>query len=102
MTIVHIGKPFGAFLKSQTKASNRGVVLFKFIPSTTAEQKASFLSAIKSLKSLPCVLDNRLVVGGPSVTDPIEKSKGFEYALLSFHRDRDALEEYQASKEHEQ
>lgn len=40
------------------------------------------------------------MVGGPSVTDPIEKSKGFEFALLSFHENRAELEKYQASKEH--
>ncbi|KAH8787105.1 stress responsive A/B barrel domain-containing protein [Hyaloscypha sp. PMI_1271] len=78
------------------------IVIFKFCPSTTTIQKSSFLTAIKELKSLPSVLDNRLIVGGPSVTDPIEKSKGFDYALLSFHRDREALGEYQASKEHEE
>jgi hypothetical protein len=77
-------------------------VIFKFCPSTTTIQKSSFLTAIKELKSLPSVLDNRLIVGGPSVTDPIGKSKGFDYALLSFHRDREALGEYQASKEHEE
>jgi hypothetical protein len=53
------------------------------------------------LKSLPCVQDGRLIVGGPSITDPIEKSKGFEFALVSYHRDGEALAEYQASKEHE-
>lgn len=52
------------------------------------------------MKSLSCVKDGRLIVGGPSVTDPIEKSKGFEYCLVSYHQDRAALEEYQASKEH--
>jgi hypothetical protein len=77
-------------------------VLFKFCPSATTIQKSSFLTAIKELKSLPSILDNRLIVGGPSATDPIEKSKGFDYALLSFHRDREALEEYQASKEHKE
>jgi len=41
-----------------------------------------------------------LIVGGPSITDPIERSQGFEIALLSYHRDREALAEYQASKEH--
>jgi hypothetical protein len=65
------------------------------------EQKLCFLSEIKTLKSLPSVLDNRLIVGGPSITDPIEKSKGFEYALLSFYRKREALEDYQASMEQE-
>lgn len=55
---------------------------------------------LKKLKNLSCVKDNRLIIGGPSVTDPIERSKGFEFALLSFHENRAALEEYQASKEH--
>lgn len=44
--------------------------------------------------------DNRLLVGGPSITDPIERSKGFQYALLSYHHDHEALSAYQASKEH--
>jgi hypothetical protein len=43
---------------------------------------------------------NRLLVGGPSITDPIERSKGFQYALLSYYHDREALAAYQASKEH--
>lgn len=41
-----------------------------------------------------------MIVGGPSITDPIERSKGFQYSIVSFHKDRKALEEYQASKEH--
>ena len=76
------------------------IVFFKFKPDVTAEHKAIFVEELKKLKNLPCVLNNRLIVGGPSVTDPIERSKGFEFALLSYHRDRAALEEYQASKEH--
>jgi hypothetical protein len=43
-----------------------------------------------------------LVVGGPSITDPISKSKGHEIALLSLHKDLKALEEYQTSVEHEE
>lgn len=62
--------------------------------------KSKFVSELKTLKTLPCVQEGRLIVGGPSITDPIEKSKGFEFALLSYHRDREALAEYQASKEH--
>lgn len=99
MTVIHIGKLTS---HRHSNTSNHHPVLFKFLTSTTTEQKSSFQTAIKTLKSLPSVLDNRLIVGGPSVTDPIEKSKGFEYALVSFHRDREALEEYQASKEHEE
>jgi hypothetical protein len=79
---------------------NLRAVLFKFKPDVTTEHKAKFVEEFKKLKNLPCVLNNRLIVGGPSVTDPIERSKGFEFALLSYHRDREALEEYQVSKEH--
>lgn len=75
-------------------------VFFKFRPEVTKEHKDTFVEELKKLKYLPCVKDNRLIVGGPSVTDPIERSKGFEFALLSYHHDRAALDEYQASKEH--
>ena len=34
------------------------------------------------------------------MTDPIERSKGYEISLVSFHQDRKALEDYQASDEH--
>lgn len=75
-------------------------VLFKFRSEVTEEHKAIFVRELKKLKHLPCVKDGRLIVGGPSVTDPIERSKGFQYALVSYHHDRKALEEYQVSKEH--
>lgn len=75
-------------------------VLFKFKPDVSAEHKETFITQLKELRKLPCVQGQQLIVGGPSITDPIEKSKGFEIALLSFHKDRAALEEYQASKEH--
>ncbi|KFY50381.1 hypothetical protein V496_09367 [Pseudogymnoascus sp. VKM F-4515 (FW-2607)] len=76
------------------------IVLFKFRPDVSVAHKSLFVSHLKTLKSLPCVQDGRLIVGGPSITDPVERSKGFEYALLSYHRDREALTEYQMSKEH--
>ncbi|KAH7355906.1 stress responsive A/B barrel domain-containing protein [Pyrenochaeta sp. MPI-SDFR-AT-0127] len=76
------------------------IVLFKFLPSVSAAHKAKFVSELRALKCLQCVQSNRLLVGGPSITDPIERSKGYEFALLSFHRDKEALEEYQASDEH--
>ncbi|PWI68141.1 hypothetical protein PCL_02542 [Purpureocillium lilacinum] len=75
-------------------------VLFKFRPDVSESQKAAFVRELKTLRHLPCVLNQRLIVGGPSITDPIERSKGYHFALLSFHRDRAALEEYQASDEH--
>ncbi|KAJ5204790.1 uncharacterized protein N7498_005669 [Penicillium cinerascens] len=62
--------------------------------------RREFLSQIKTLKTLPCVKSQRLVVGGPSITTPIEKSKGFQYALVSYHENQAALDEYQASSEH--
>ncbi|KAJ2976481.1 hypothetical protein NQ176_g4927 [Zarea fungicola] len=76
------------------------IVLFKFKPEVTEDHKATFVRELKQLKTLPCVLNQRLVVGGPSVTDPIERSKGYHYALVSYHKDRAALDEYQASAEH--
>ncbi|EFQ32296.1 stress responsive A/B Barrel domain-containing protein [Colletotrichum graminicola] len=76
------------------------IVLFKFRPDVSEEHRETFVRELKTLKSLPCVKDHRLIVGGPSVTDPAERSKGYHFALLSFHQDRGALEEYQASAEH--
>ncbi|KAG9865790.1 hypothetical protein KCU77_g1770, partial [Aureobasidium melanogenum] len=73
---------------------------FKFRAEVTDEHKQKFVTELKKLKSLPCVKEQRLVVGGASITDPIERSKGFEFALLSFHEERAALEEYQKSDEH--
>ena len=76
-------------------------VLFKFRQDAGQEIRNRFLKEIKTLKLLPCVKRQRLVVGGPSVTDPLEKSKGFHYCLLSYHENLAALAEYQASSEHE-
>jgi hypothetical protein len=75
-------------------------VLFRFQASVTQAHKDTFVRELKKLKNLPCVKDNRLIVGGPSITKPIEKSKNFEFALVSYHQDRAALDVYQASKEH--
>ncbi|KAH6663705.1 stress responsive A/B barrel domain-containing protein [Halenospora varia] len=76
------------------------MVMFKFRPDVSEEHRATFVRELKELKELSCVKDNRLIVGGPSVTDPIERSKGFQYALVSYHQNMNALEEYQASHEH--
>jgi hypothetical protein len=86
------------FLEFKTDLSF--IVFFKFRADVSEEHKQTFVRELKKLKHLPCVKDNRLIVGGPSVTDPIERSKGFEFALLSYHENRAALDEYQASKEH--
>ncbi|CAI7627119.1 unnamed protein product [Penicillium manginii] len=74
--------------------------MFKFRPEVTQEHKDTFVRELKTLKNLDCVKGHRLVVGGPSLTDPIERSKGFEIALLSLHENLGELEKYQASKEH--
>jgi hypothetical protein len=75
-------------------------VLFKFLPSVPQSHLDLFATTLATLKNLPSVKDNRLIVGGPSITEPAERSKGFQYALLSYHKDREALEEYQASDRH--
>ncbi|PVH95788.1 stress responsive A/B barrel domain-containing protein [Periconia macrospinosa] len=76
------------------------IVLFKFQPTVPQSHKSTFIHELETLKNLPSVLNKQLFVGGPSITDPIERSKGYEFALVSFHRDREALREYQASAEH--
>jgi hypothetical protein len=58
----------------------------------TKEHKETFVRELKKLKELSCVKGHRLVVGGPSVTDPIERSKQFEFGLLSFHESLEDLE----------
>ncbi|KAL4981024.1 hypothetical protein BDW66DRAFT_146795 [Aspergillus desertorum] len=60
----------------------------------------TFIHELKTLKSLPSVKNGLLIVGSPSVTDPIERSKGFQIPLVSYHEDLVALAEYQASEEH--
>lgn len=75
-------------------------VLFRFLPSTSPAQKSTFLQELKSLSKLACVKNQRLIVGGPSISEPKEVSEGFEFGLVSFHKDKAALEEYQGSAEH--
>lgn len=74
--------------------------MFRFRPEVTQEHKNTFQRELKKLKSLSCVKDHRLLVGGPSVTDPISRSQGYHYCLVSYHHNLKALEEYQASNEH--
>ena len=77
------------------------IVLFKFKSDVSDEHKNKFVAELQTLRELPCVKDRMLWVGSKSVTNPISKSQGFEIALTSIHNDLAALEEYQASKEHE-
>ncbi|KAI1279272.1 stress responsive A/B barrel domain protein [Xylaria sp. FL0933] len=76
------------------------IVLFKFREDVSDSHKEEFVTELRKLKDLPSVMNSKLTVGGPSVTDPIERSQGFQYALVSYHKDREALSEYQASDEH--
>jgi len=76
------------------------IVLFKFLPTTTASQKSTLTSEVKKLKTLPYVKDHRLIVGGPSISQPQSASAGFEIALVSFHESREMLERYQGCVEH--
>jgi len=80
----------------------REAVLFKFRHDTSEKIKSTFLTELRKLRDLPCVLNHNLVVGGPSITTPITRSKGFHFCLLSYHKDAAALDEYQASAEHHQ
>ena len=75
-------------------------MFFKFRTDVPLTQKETFVRELKKLKALPSVKGGRLLVGGPSVTTPIEKSQGYEYALVSYHENLEALEEYQLSSEH--
>ncbi|KNG91343.1 stress responsive A/B barrel domain protein [Aspergillus nomiae NRRL 13137] len=55
------------------------IVLFKFRSNVSEEHKQTFVT---------------------DVTDPIERSKGFQIAPVSYHENREVLAEYQASDEH--
>ncbi|KAI0810139.1 stress responsive A/B barrel domain protein [Xylaria sp. FL0064] len=76
------------------------IVLFKFREDVSDSHKEEFVTELRKLKDLPSVMNSKLTVGGPSITDPIERSQEFQYALVSYHKDRQALSEYQASDEH--
>lgn len=78
----------------------RPPVLFKFRSDVSEDHKKTFVTELKKLKHLSCVKAGRLLVGGPSITHPIERSKGFQIALVSYHENQEALAEYQASDEH--
>jgi hypothetical protein len=112
MTVIHIGKhPYQTRpklhppcllqkKKKRNSLTHPPKVLFKFRPEVPQSHKETFATRLKALKNLPSVKNHRLIVGGPSITDPAERSKGFHYALLSYHADAEALAAYQASDEH--
>ncbi|KAJ5383896.1 hypothetical protein N7517_001807 [Penicillium concentricum] len=77
------------------------IVMLKFRPDVGEENKNDTIRAMKSLKTLDCVKGHRLVVGGPSINTPPERSKGFEVVLLSLHEDMTALDKYRNSDEHQ-
>ncbi|KAL2830287.1 hypothetical protein BDW59DRAFT_158616 [Aspergillus cavernicola] len=76
------------------------IVLFSFKPSVSQAHKDAFVREVRKFKSLSCVKDGRLIVAGPSLTDSIALTQGFEFALVCYHEDLTALQEYQDSKEH--
>ncbi|OQE45887.1 hypothetical protein PENCOP_c001G04909 [Penicillium coprophilum] len=63
--------------------------------------RSDTIRAMKSLKTLDCVKGHRLVVGGPSINTPPERTKGFEVVLLSLHENMTAFEKYRDSDEHQ-
>ncbi|KAJ5164180.1 uncharacterized protein N7500_006010 [Penicillium coprophilum] len=65
------------------------------------ETRGDTIRAMKSLKTLDCVKGHRLVVGGPSINTPPERTKGFEVVLLSLHENMTSYEEYRDSNEHQ-
>lgn len=112
-TVVHIGKNtiqtlalrfmltnMALDMSLTRSSSDCAIVMFRFRPEIPQSQRDLFATKIKTLKHMSCVKDNRLIVGGPSITDPIARSQGYHFCLLSYHQDRKALEEYQASHEH--
>ncbi|CAG8984165.1 hypothetical protein HYALB_00008167 [Hymenoscyphus albidus] len=75
------------------------IVLGKCKPDITQEQKNEVVREIKSLKVQPSVKDGRLM-GGPSLSTPEERNKGYEFAFVSYHENLVALEDYQSTKEY--
>ena len=100
MVVVHIGMSLDDCNANAMLFADRDKVLFKFHQDTAQTILDTFARELRKLKHLSCVKDQRLVLGGPSITTPASRSKGFQYCLLSYHQDRAALEEYQASPEH--
>ncbi|KAL4895266.1 stress responsive A/B barrel domain protein [Aspergillus ambiguus] len=78
------------------------IVMFKFRPELTKENKNSIIGCLKNMKKLDSVKGHRLVVGGPPINASPERSKGFEVTLLSLHENRDEFENYRDSKEHQE
>ena len=101
MVVVHVGT-YAHNSIDRDLNDGPNIVLFKFKPDTSAEVLDTFVTELRKLKHLPCVHNERLVVGGPSITTPISRSKGYNFCLVSYHKDRAALDEYQASAEHHQ
>ncbi|KAH9893017.1 stress responsive A/B barrel domain protein [Xylariomycetidae sp. FL2044] len=73
-------------------------VLFKFREGVSEAVKQTFATELRKLKSLPSIQNQRLWVA--SVITPVDRSKGFQYKLVSFHKDQSALDEYIKSDAH--
>ncbi|KAF9884730.1 hypothetical protein FE257_001291 [Aspergillus nanangensis] len=77
------------------------IVMFKFRPEVTEDHRDSIIQDLKAMKAMDCVKGHRLVVGGPSINTPPERSKGFQVTLLSFHENIAELQKYRDSDEHQ-
>ncbi|KAE8350012.1 hypothetical protein BDV28DRAFT_139960 [Aspergillus coremiiformis] len=75
------------------------IVLIKFRPGVAQEHKDTVIQELNKMKEMDCVKHHRLVVG-TSITVPVERSKGFEIALVSFHENAIELDKYRNSEEH--
>ncbi|KAJ5365281.1 stress responsive A/B barrel domain protein [Penicillium concentricum] len=75
------------------------IVLIKFRPEVAQEHKDNVIREIQKMKEMNSIKGRSLVVGA-SITVPMERSKGFEIALVSFHENKTELEKYRNSEEH--
>jgi hypothetical protein len=74
--------------------------MLRFKPGVTQEHRDTFVREFKMCKNLPGVRGGRAIMSGPSLTDPVALSKGFEYAFVSYHDNLAALKEYQSCEDH--
>ncbi len=77
------------------------VVMFRFKTEVDQETRATVIAAAKEMKHLDSVMGHKLLVGSPSVTNPLTMSQGYDFALVSYHNDLEALTAYQKSPRHQ-
>ena len=71
--------------------------MLKFKEEVTQEKKDEVVREHKALKNSPFVKGGRAILGGPSVTDDIKFSKGFDIAFVSYHEDLEGLRQYRST-----